>query len=61
MIQQHLIHGSINGNGAFSGYRCVNMHMYMHMCATYGIYVGLHVHERKCLILLNNSWAVGLI
>ena len=46
-----LIHGSINGNDAFSMYRCVNMHMYMHMCAIRGIFVGIHAHERTCFIL----------
>ena len=33
MIQQYLMHGSVNGNDAFSVYRCVNMYMYMQMCA----------------------------
>ena len=47
MIQQYLIRGNINGNDAFSMYRCLNMLMYMHMCAIRGIYVGIHVHERK--------------
>ena len=32
-IQQYPMHGSINGNDAFSVYICVDMHMYMHMCA----------------------------
>ena len=34
-------------------HRCVNMYvyMYMHMCAIWGIYVCIHVHERKCFIL----------
>ena len=51
MIQQYLMHGSINGDDAFSVYRWVNTHMYMHMCAIWGIYVGIHMHERKCFIL----------
>ena len=49
MIQQYLMHGSVNDNDAFSVYRCVNM--YMHMCAIWGIYVDIHVHEIKCFIL----------
>ena len=51
MIQQYLMHGSVNGNAAFFVYRCVNMYMYMHVCAIWGIYVDIHVHERKCFIL----------
>ena len=50
-IQFYLIHGSINDNDAFSVYRCVNMHVYMHMYAIRDIYVGIHVYERKCFIL----------
>ena len=37
------MYGSVNGNDAFSVYRCVNMYMYMHMCAIRGIYVDIHV------------------
>ena len=51
IIQQNLMHGSVNGNDAFSVYRSVNMYMYMHMCAIWGIYVDINVHERKCFIL----------
>ena len=51
MIQQYLMQGSINGYDAFSVHRCINMHMYMQMCAIWGIYVGIHVHVRKCFIL----------
>ena len=51
MIQQYLMQGSINGYDAFSVHRCINMHMYMQMCAIRGIYVGIHVHVRECFIL----------
>ena len=27
-----IMHGSVNGNDAFSVYKCVNMYMYMHVC-----------------------------
>ena len=50
-IQLYLIHGSINNNDAFSVYRCVNMHVYMHMYAIRDINVGIHVYERKCFML----------
>ena len=51
MIQQYLTHDIIMIDDGFSVHICVNMHMYMHMCATWVIYVDILVHERKCFIL----------
>ena len=56
MIQQYLIHESISGNDAFSVYRCVNMHMNIHMCAIRGIqYMWVYMCMKESVLYRKSS------
>ena len=45
----------INNSRVKSVYKCVHMHMYVHICTTWGTYVDIHVHERKYITLKCSS------